>query len=219
MASGASKVSMQKYEIPRLFQRNGSQLSHSRKEHPHTLSMAIYLFRRIRFLMNSFLKSFRWEAFLLVLLLPGCSTVGDYLSGSSSTQQNPTFSYPKQISPIHIGKTTKEDLRQMLGEPMDVQVASLNEGSREAWAYPSQGEAINLFQFIPGFGVLALSHKVEDPSFSVSFSENGVVQGITLREIQSYDQGSVPFPGEKTPSVEFYGVNNPLVHLSKSQQS
>ena len=151
--------------------------------------MGIYLNRQFPLLILSFFKSPQWGIFLLILVLSGCSSAGDYLSGSSYPQ-NPSFPYAVQLSPIHIGETTKNEVRQILGKPQDVQVASLREGTREAWAYPSQGEVINPLQFIPVFGVLALSHEIDAPSFSVSFSDKGIVQGVTLREIQTYDQGS-----------------------------
>ena len=175
----------------------------------------VLLSRRFHFLIPSFFKSPQWGIFLLVLVLSGCSSAGDYLSGSSYPQ-NPSFSYAVQLSPIHIGETTKNEVRQILGKPQDVQVASLREGTREAWAYPSsQGEVINPLQFILVLGVLALSHEIDTPSFSVSFSDMGIVQGVTLREIQTYDQGSIPLYKKNTQPVEFYGVNNPLVRHSR----
>ena len=180
--------------------------------------MAIYLARQSRFVIPSFFKSLQWGLFLLVFVLSGCSLAGDYLSGSTHPQ-NPSFSYPVQLSPIHIGETTKNEVRQILGKPQDVQVASLREGTREAWAYPSQGEVINPAQFIPVFGVLALSYEIDAPSFSVSFSDKGIVQGVTLREIQTYDQGSIPLYTKNAQPVELYGVNNPLVRHSRFRQA
>jgi outer membrane protein assembly factor BamE (lipoprotein component of BamABCDE complex) len=173
--------------------------------------MTIYLFRQIRFLMTSFLERFRLVAFLLVFLLSGCSTVGDYLSGSSPTQ-TPSFSYPGQLSPIHIGQTTKDEVRQMLGEPMDVQVATGDGRPHESWAYPSSQDDVHPFQYVMGFGVLALPSKDPPASFAVSFNDLGIVQGITLRGIQSFGSPSIS-PYAELPSVEVspFGSNNPLV--------
>jgi hypothetical protein len=100
----------------------------------------------------------------------------------------------------------------MLGEPRNIQVATSEGGSHESWAYPSSQEDFHPFQYVPGLGVLALSSEDPPASFAVSFNDVGIVQGITLREIQSFGSPFIA-PYAELPSLEIspYGSNNPLV--------
>jgi len=152
---------------------------------------------------------------VLLLFLAGCSSVGDLLSGEQNSQ-HPGLVYPPQLESVFIGQTTKEEVRNLFGNPTDLQVSSDHDSAHESWAYAKANPAINPLQFVPGFGVLALSEGQGVYSFSMSFSASGVVEGVWLREVQPYGDGSATVATiQGTSSVQPYGRNNPLTHHSK----
>ena len=155
----------------------------------------------------------------LILLLTGCTVTGDRLSGSAF-HRDPGIAYPTSLDHIHIGVTTKGDVRNLFGNPTDIQLSSDHSPARESWAYAKASPSIHPLQYVPGFGALALPKHHGTASFSISFSSDGVVEGIALREVQPYGEPGASLSAWKSPSVIHpYGRNNPLVHLSRHDAS
>lgn len=163
------------------------------------------------------LASYRIHIFAIVLLalLSGCAALGDLISGSA-VQRDPAIAYPEQLKDVQIGVTTKEDVRNLLGEPTDLQISSDDGSARESWAYAQTPSKINPLQYIPGLGFLALPKDGLRHSFAISFSPEGTVEGIALREVQPSDasQASKGLPKDQNSPLS-YGNNNPLAHYSK----
>lgn len=171
---------------------------------------------------NHFLFTSKHRAMVflvLVGLLTGCTSWGDRLSGTAS-HPNPSIEYPKVLEHVKIGLTTKEEVRELVGNPTDLQVSSVGGSTRESWAYAETYPKIHPLQYIPGVGVFALSNKRPPPSFAISFSSKGVVDGIVLREVQpsGADQTSKDSSEHQAWPMS-YGKNNPLSHHSTQEGS
>ncbi len=149
---------------------------------------------------------------LSLCFLTGCTALGDFVSGSNSHRSS-GIAYPEQLETVQIGVTTKEDIRHLLGDPTDLQVSSVEGLTRESWAYARTYPRINPLQYFLGVGALALSKEVTRHSFAISFSPEGTVEGIGIREVQSMDIGLSRMPPSEVSSQPItYGMNNPLAH-------
>ncbi|MDA0739257.1 MAG: hypothetical protein O2999_08425 [Nitrospirae bacterium] len=132
---------------------------------------------------------------------------------AGATHKSPGIAYPEQLETVQIGVTTKEDVRHLFGAPTDLQVSSAGGLTRESWAYASTHPKINPWQYFLGFGVLALSKEIPRDSFAISFSPEGTVEGIGIREFQSFDLDlSQKNISGNQPRHMSYGMNNPLTH-------
>lgn len=165
--------------------------------------------------MQSFFRSISSRShlgvFILLWFLTGCTAFGDWVAGA--THKSPGIAYPEQLETVQIGVTTKEDVRHLFGAPTDLQVSSVGGLTRESWAYASTHSKINPLQYVPGVGVLALSKKIPRHSFAISFSPEGTVEGIGIREFQSFDLDLSQKKLSGSPSGHMsYGMNNPLTH-------
>jgi len=102
----------------------------------------------------------------------------------------------------------------MLGDPTDRQIHPGNGDQFESWAYASNEETIQPYQYVLFVGAFASSRSLvnESPSAAIGFSPNGVVSGLTLSTLNAY--GDIP-PPELFPISAFspplYGMNNPQV--------
>ncbi len=154
--------------------------------------------------------------FLLVslFLLCCCTAWSEKLSGPTKSQAV-ALHYPTQLVPIQIGRTTQQEVRQLFGNPIDIQVSSEGEVPNETWAYAKAQPPTNPAQFIPLAGYYALSDQNAAPSFSVSFSDDGMVQGLTLWDLHTY--GGYPsrlYSKEDMLEEPLYGMNNPMIRQS-----
>lgn len=151
------------------------------------------------------------------IFLTGCTTAGDWLSHPVAKGNSNTL-YPMQLERVQIGVTTKDDVQHLLGAPTDIQLSSDHSQASEAWSYAQASPSINPLQYIPGFGILALSKQQHQASFSFSFTPDGVVDGIGLGEVQPYGEQRdlVPMAG-KTATIQSYGGNNPLTHNPRQE--
>lgn len=155
----------------------------------------------------------------LLILLTGCTTTGDWLSGSAA-KRDPAIIFPKKLEHIQIGLTTKDEVRNLLGNPTDIQLSSDHNQARESWAYAKVNPSIHPLQYIPGFGVFALSHQPRPSSFSISFSPKGIVDGIVLRDVQPFgNSGASRAVSGATADVSSYGMNNPLTRHARHDAS
>lgn len=151
---------------------------------------------------------------LIIFICNGCSAVGNWLSGPSP---NPSVSsaYGQTLSPIMLGVTTQAQVRKMFGPPSDIQT-SVNKGIREeAWAYAKAAPSINPLQYLPFIGVFALASSQHTDAFSISFSSEGRVDGVSVRDVQPYGAGGTyGFRRPGSQAIESYGMNNPMVKIS-----
>ena len=152
---------------------------------------------------------------LLLFLLTGCSSMGEWLSGPAGNQP-PQLVYPAQFANLTIGKTTQAKVRAVFGPPTDLQTSVLNGISRETWAYAKASPSINPLQYLPLVGVLALPQRQEVAAFSISFSSEGIVNGLSVRDFQPYgDLTSTADRFKSARAVSPYGTNNPMVHAAQ----
>jgi len=152
---------------------------------------------------------------LILFLLTGCSSMGEWLSGSAG-YRSPEFVYPVQLDHITLGVTSQAKVRAVFGAPTDLQTAVLNGISRETWAYAKASPSINPLQYLPVVGVFALPLREEAAAFSVSFSSDGIVDGISVRDFQPYgDVTSAADRFKSARAVSPYGTNNPMVHAAQ----
>ena len=152
---------------------------------------------------------------LIFFLLTGCSSVGEWLSGPAGYQPS-GLAYPAQYSHITIGVTTQAKVRAKFGAPTDLQTSVLNGISRETWAYAKASPSINPLQFLPFVGVFALPQRQEASAFSISFSSDGIVDGISIGDFQPY--GDVRSAADRLKSARNvlpYGTNNPMVRAAQ----
>ena len=157
---------------------------------------------------------------LTVLLLSGCVQASEFLSGPV-THDDPAIRYPISLEPIQIGLTTQEEIQQRFGQPTDLQISSKDQISHESWAYASADPVIQPYQYVPFFGALAFSRPQKPESFSVNFSQDGFVEGLSWRTIQPFGKARYDLiklnPGSPIP---IYGTKNPMVrNLSHSLSS
>lgn len=150
---------------------------------------------------------------VLPVLLAGCTGASQWLSGSS-VSHNPSVGYPTELDAIQIGTTTKEEVQLKLGTPTDIQQSSGNGRGVESWAYAKSAFVVHPLRYVPGFGVLVQSHQHPRASFSISFSADGVVNGMVLREVQPMGDPGGARALLETPKISLYGSQNPLTRQS-----
>ncbi len=151
----------------------------------------------------------------LILFLIGCTAAGDRLSGSA-IHRDPAIAYPSSLDSIRIGGTTKDEVRNLLGAPTDIQRSSDATGTRESWAYAHADPAIHPLQYVLGVGAFALSDQQRQPSFSISFSSDELVDGVAVRDIQPFGESGASTIALGTVSeVSPYGTNNPLTRHAR----
>lgn len=150
-----------------------------------------------------------FPAIILLSSLSGCVAASETLSDSGMM---PEFSYDSSSSwdDIRIGVTTQEEVRSLLGNPTDVQVSSVGDVTHESWAYVSAKAARQPFQYLPFLGSLAMNTLSDHEPFAVSFSQAGIVDGLTVSQFQvqgndAYDLRS--FDSDSTQPT--YGMQNP----------
>jgi hypothetical protein len=153
-----------------------------------------------------------------VAIFVGCSAAGNWLSGSA-TNSDPAM-FPIQLEGVQIGVTTKDDVQHLLGSPTDIQLSSDQHQASEAWSYAQANPSIHPLQYVPGFGKFAISKRQRQVSFAISFTSDGVVDGIGLRGVQPYGRQQVSATTSGKPStIHFYGWNNPLTHHARQDAS
>jgi len=156
---------------------------------------------------------------LLILLLSGCTTAGDWLSGSAAHSDS-AFAYPPLLDQVQISATTKGDIQNLFGNPTDIQLSSDHQQPNESWSYSEANPSINPLQYVPGFGVLVFSKQEYQPSFSISFSPDGIVDGIGLMDVQPYgEQRAFATTLGRKSAVQSYGMNNPMTRHARHDAS
>ena len=138
--------------------------------------------------------------------------MGEWLSGSAGKSYSGLI-YPAKFDHITIGVTTQNKVRAVFGSPTDLQTSLRNGITRETWAYAKASPSINPLQYVPLLGVLALTDAQEGDTFSISFSSDGIVDGISVRDFQPY--GGVTSVSDRLKTARDvipYGLNNPMIY-------
>jgi outer membrane protein assembly factor BamE (lipoprotein component of BamABCDE complex) len=115
---------------------------------------------------------------IVVLSLAGC-----YSSGNASIKNQ------ELIDQVKMGKSNKDDVRRLFGEPNSVsrsasQMANSQNPTQmltlvEWWSYVYASSQTDAKSFIPYVGWLLGSHSYESEHFQVGFDQKGLVQHIT----------------------------------------
>ena len=118
-----------------------------------------------------------------VLLIAVLSLAGCYSSGNASIKNQ------ELIAQVQMGKSTKEDVRRLFGEPDSVtrtssQVASAGNPSQmvmivEWWSYTHASAQTDAKSFIPFVGWFLGGSTYESDYFQVGYDTKGVVQHVT----------------------------------------
>ncbi len=144
-----------------------------------------------------------FPAIILLSSLSGCVAASETLSVLGTT--------PDASSPwddIHIGVTTQEEVRSLLGYPTDIQRSLVGNVAHESWAYVSTNAARQPFQYLPFLGPLAMISSGDHMPFAVSFSQEGIVDGLSVSPFQV--QGGLAYSRVSSESTApIYGMKNP----------
>jgi outer membrane protein assembly factor BamE (lipoprotein component of BamABCDE complex) len=113
----------------------------------------------------------RYLASLLccLLLLPACT----------STFGNADIQNPQLISQIQRGRSTKQDITRLLGEP---QRRSMTAAGVETWHYNYSKTKLDNATFIPIYGIFAGGAKSESSELMVEFANGQTVSNYTTTE-------------------------------------
>jgi len=111
--------------------------------------------------------------FCLVLSM-GCATVG-----------NVQIADPGTVAKIEEGKSTKADVRALVGEPTKV---NFDTNKNEVWEYVLSRASVKPASFIPFVGLFAGGTDMSGNTLTVLFDKNGIVEkagsGKTTGEIR-----------------------------------
>ena len=156
-----------------------------------------------------------FPAIILLSILPGCVAASETLSGSDL--KNGIVLHPSAWNDIQIGVTTKEEVQSLLGNPTKVQVSSKGEMTNESWSYVSDHAAHQPFQYVLFLGALAIPRYSDREPLAVSFSPEGIVNGLTVSPVhaqghEAYGLNSL----DSTTTIHTYGMKNPLAQNFRS---
>ncbi len=101
--------------------------------------------------------------FCLALLI-GCATVG-----------NVQISDPGTVSKIEEGKSSKADVRALVGEPTKV---NFDTNKNEIWEYIYTKATAKPASFIPVVGIFAGGADMSGNTLTILFDKNGVVERV-----------------------------------------
>lgn len=124
----------------------------------------------------------------LLILITGCATAG-----------NPAVMDQSIVSQIEIGKSTKADVRRLLGEPNSSSVFQTAGQEHESWGYAYAKHETNPWIFVPIVGLFVLAFgdagESESANLGVSFDKEGIVRSITK------GKSNAAFGGLTTPTA------------------
>lgn len=102
--------------------------------------------------------------FFCLVLLMGCATTGNVQISDSGT-----------VSKIVEGKSTKADVRALVGEPTKV---NFDSNKNEIWEYVYKKGSVKPATFIPIVGLFAGGADVSGNTLTILFDKNGVVEKV-----------------------------------------
>ena len=101
----------------------------------------------------------------LLILVSGCASAGNKQITDSST-----------VSKIEIGKSTKADVKLLVGEPTKVNFK--DNGNTEIWEYVYKRGQVRPATFIPVVGWFAGGADVTGSTLTILFNDKGIVQKV-----------------------------------------
>lgn len=120
---------------------------------------------------------------IALLSLAGCYSIG-----------NNDITNKDLINQVQVGKTTKEDVKRMFGDPNSISRGKLTEAMpgdaaynitmHEWWAYFHTKHESNMLGAVPYAGILLAGTKDEYSHFAVGFDEKGIVQHVTSGQMK-----------------------------------
>lgn len=149
---------------------------------------------------------------LSCLMLSGCVSIGNSDLASDQTMAN-----------IQVGETTKQQVRNLLGEPDGQMMIEIGGSSREWWSYTHASAVINPIDYILLYGLLFNGIGLYDTRYDISvfFDHRGVVSSLS-RIKTDYDMGR-PFASLQVSSVSnktmgLPGLAQKAVHFEDSME-
>ena len=109
-------------------------------------------------------------AMLLMTLVFAASLVG-----CASTHGNKKIAEEDVINKIVPGKSTKKDVRNLIGDPIDVQ---FTDNGEEVWKYHYTRSDVRGTSFIPYAGALIGGTDTKTTTLTIRFDKNGVVKNV-----------------------------------------
>lgn len=101
---------------------------------------------------------------LCVMVLSGCATIG--------TKQ---ITKREIVSQIKEGKSTKADVKALLGEPSNI---SFTDAGEEDWSYCYSRATTRPATFIPIIGIFTGGADTETHTLTIRFTKEGIVEKI-----------------------------------------
>ena len=109
---------------------------------------------------------------LISLFLSGCATVG-----------TKDITNDEIVSQIEVGKSTKAEIRTLLGEPSNKVFTSQFPGEKvEEWIYVYVRSTIRPATFIPIVGIFAGGSDTEHNTLTIRFTKEGIVKDFSVSE-------------------------------------
>jgi outer membrane protein assembly factor BamE (lipoprotein component of BamABCDE complex) len=96
-----------------------------------------------------------------------------FLSSACATVGNEQISEPEITNQIQIGKSTKADVKALVGEPTKV---NFQENGNEIWEYVFKKGQVKPATFIPLVRIFAGGANVEGNTLTIMFNKDGVVE-------------------------------------------
>ena len=100
----------------------------------------------------------------MFIFITGCATAG-----------NKQISEPGTVAKIEEGKSTKDDVRALVGEPTKV---NFRDNNTEVWEYIYKRGQVRPATFIPVVGWFAGGADVTGSTLTVLFNDKGIVQKV-----------------------------------------
>ena len=151
-----------------------------------------------------------FPAIILLGLLSGCVAASETLSDSGLMPELALDSSSSWES-IYIGRTSREEVQNLFGKPTDIQVSSAGGVTHESWAYVSAPAVRQPYQYLLFFGALAMITSGDQEPFAVSFSQEGIVDGLTVSQFQAQGDDTYRILSVDAETTRpLYGMKNPL---------
>lgn len=127
----------------------------------------------------------RMSILLIGCLLAACATTG-----------NPLLKDDAVVEQIHIGRTTTDEVRALLGEPTMMSESEDNGVRLAVWTYTYAHAEVNGWYWVPGINLIAMLccefFSEEHRTLTLRFDEHGLLRGrqLSRQTISGRDIGS-----------------------------
>ncbi len=103
---------------------------------------------------------------LMIVNLSGCM---------KSVAGNPSITDQSKVDQIKPGQTTKDQVRQILGQPTNTQFSDNNE---EVWFYQYTATSVKPQSYIPVVGIFAAGADTSSSNVTIRYRPDGIVKNI-----------------------------------------